>query len=258
MKIAYIQFEIKWESAGENHKLLDQILSERKEDFDLLVLPEMFNTGFSMNTHSIYEDMEGPTMDWMKKKAIEFQCVVTGSIIIKENDHFYNRLIWMRPDETYDYYDKRHLFSLAKEDDFFTSGKEKKIFEILVKEEVWRICPQICYDLRFPVWSRNVENYDLLLYVANWPEKREFAWSNLLKARAIENQCYVVGVNRVGIDGKEIPYSGQSVVLRYDGKAVIESGKRAGLFVCKASKKKMKAFRRAYNFLADRDQFTLL
>jgi predicted amidohydrolase len=169
----------------------------------------MFTTGFTMNASEHAESMEGDTLLWMKGIAAEKNSVVCGSIIVVERKKFYNRLLWVQPDGQVHFYDKRHLFRMAGEHKTFSGGNKK----LIVEWKGWRICPMVCYDLRFPVWSRNVNDYDLLLYVANWPQRRKYAWNQLLIARAIENQCYVAGVNRVGLDGQNITYSGDSVVL---------------------------------------------
>jgi predicted amidohydrolase len=182
---------------------------------------------------------------------------VTGSLIIKEGGQFFNRLFWITPSGRVRTYDKKHLFTLAKEHQHFSAGKERHIFELDVDDVTWKICPLICYDLRFPVWSRNTEDYDLLIYVANFPKKRRYAWSQLLVARAIENQSYTIGVNRIGKDGKDIPYSGDSVVLDYAGKPKFKAETEEGIFITTLSKEKQIAYRRAYNFLGDRDEFEL-
>jgi omega-amidase len=215
LKIAYIQTILYWEEPGNNLKHFSEKIGEIKEAVDLIVLPEMFTTGFTMHPHGVAEPMIGPTMEWMAKHALERSCVVTGSMIIEEKGHYYNRLVWMPPDGRFQYYDKMHLFSHAKENEYYSRGQKKLIVEL----KGWKIRPLICYDLRFPVWSRNrfIQgegfDYDCLLFVANWPSTRSHAWRILLMARAIENMCYVVGVNRIGLDGYDIPYSGDSVVL---------------------------------------------
>lgn len=257
MKVAFVQFDIAWEAAAINRSKIDEIISSDTQDVDLLVLPEMFSTGFSMDTRDIFEHADGQTVQWMKSNSARLNCVITGSLIIEEEGKFYNRLFWVRPDGSMDYYDKKHLFTLAKEDHHFTAGEKRKIFNIEAGGETWRICPLICYDLRFPVWSRNTEHYDVLLYVANFPEKRRHAWSSLLIARAIENQCFTVGVNRIGTDGIGIPYSGDSVVLDYAGRELKNAGSEEGVFYVNFSKEKQLAYRRAYNFLGDRDEFVL-
>jgi predicted amidohydrolase len=258
MKVDIVQYDIVWEHPQANRSKISKFLAETDEDFDLLVLPEMFNTGFTMDTTNNYELMDGETISWLVEQAMLCQCVVTGSIIVKSNEHFYNRLFWITPDGSVNTYDKKHLFTLAKEDQHFTPGKQRQVFELDVEDVTWRICPLICYDLRFPVWSRNNEDYDLLLYVANFPEKRRYAWSQLLIARAIENQSYTIGVNRIGQDGIGIPYSGDSVVLDYAGLPIVEAHSAEGIFFVTLSKAKQTTYRRAYNFLRDRDQFEII
>lgn len=210
LKITLIQTPLHWEQAAENRRHLGAILAGiTLGTTHLVMLPEMFSTGFSMQPDVLAETMDGPTINWMRQQAAQLQAVVTGSLIIQEHGHYYNRLIWMRPDGSLKHYDKRHLFSLAGEEKYYTAGKERLIVEL----EGWRICPLVCYDLRFPVWSRNRKDYDLLLYVANWPERRSYAWKHLLIARAIENQCYVAAVNRIGNDGNGISHSGDSALI---------------------------------------------
>ena len=255
MKVAFVQYDIEWESPQANKDKVLSMLASGDDGIDLVVLPEMFTTGFSMKTLENYEETDGDTFKWMRKVAADYGCVVTGSVIIKSGEDFYNRLFWVRPDGTSCHYDKKHLFTLAKENHHFKAGSKRQIFELAVDGIKWRICPLVCYDLRFPVWSRNTEDYDLLLYVANFPEKRRFAWSQLLIARAIENQSYTIGVNRIGIDGTGIPYSGDSVALDYSGREMVSSRSKEGIFYVNLSKEKQVAYRRAYNFLADRDHF---
>lgn len=213
LTITMVQTSLFW---GDRDKNLD-VLSEKVSDegpSDLVILPEMFNTGFMTEPEEYYETMRGPTLEWMKIMASSNGCVICGSLIVKENENYYNRLIWMRPDGNYDYYDKRHLFRMAGEHRRFAAGTRRLITEL----KGWKICPQVCYDLRFPVWSRNRYRqgryeYDLLIYIANWPEVRSTAWKSLLRARAIENLCVVAGVNRVGIDGNDIYHTGDSAVI---------------------------------------------
>ena len=215
LKLAYIQTTLQWEEPGNNLKHFSQKISEIDELVDLIILPEMFTTGFTMHPQALAEPMMGPSMEWMAKHALERSCVVTGSLIIEAEGHYYNRLIWMPPDGRFQYYDKNHLFSYTGENEHYTRGQNK----LIVKLKGWKIMPLICYDLRFPVWSRNRHipgdgfSYDCLLYVANWPSARSHAWRILLMSRAIENLCYVVGVNRIGIDGRNIHYSGDSGVI---------------------------------------------
>src|SRR5690606_24430266 len=198
LRITIIQTSLHWQDASANRTMFSEKLAAAAPATDLIVLPEMFTTGSSMDAAGLAEDAEGPTLQWMKEEAVRYSAVLTGSVMVKEGDNYYNRLYWVRPDGTYEHYDKRHLFRMAKEHHSYTPGKEK----LLVELKGWNICPLVCYDLRFPVWSRNTgSQYDLLLYVANWPKPRANAWSTLLQARAIENLSYVVGVNRVGTDG---------------------------------------------------------
>jgi omega-amidase len=220
IKVTIVQTTLAWEDIDTNLSAFSKKFEKvEPSSTDLIVLPEMFNTGFTMNASAIAEPMNGKTMEWMAKTAAQKKSVITGSMVIKENKKFYNRLIWMRPDGTYEFYNKRHTFRMAEENKTYASGEKKLIVEL----EGWKICPLVCYDLRFPVWSRITADshqpiadsfsYDCLIYVANWPEKRIYAWRNLLIARAIENQAYVVGVNRIGKDGKDIEYPGYSAVV---------------------------------------------
>lgn len=216
--ITMVQPDIVWESIGSNLENYARLFMQNSEKTDLIVLPEMFTTGFSMNAHYLAEKEGEMTMKWMEKWSRKMDCVITGSIIISENGLFFNRLIWMRPDGSYSFYDKRHLFSMGKEDQFYTRGARK----ILTEVRGWKICPLICYDLRFPVWSRNgysdnIWDYDILIYIANWPAARDNIWTTLLTARAIENQAFVAGVNRVGTDGNELSYTGNSMIVDLEG-----------------------------------------
>jgi predicted amidohydrolase len=217
LKVTIIQSELHWENVDENLAMFTDKINAITEQTDVIVLPEMFTTGFSMDSIRLAEKMDGKTVEWMKSQAKAKNAVVTGSLIIEEEGNYYNRLIWAQPDENIFTYDKRHLFRMAEEDKHFTAGENR----LIVEWKGWKICPLICYDLRFPVWSRNsLPAFDCLIYIANWPEARKEPWSKLLEARAIENQVYVVGVNRVGLDGKEISYSGNSVVVDPKGNAI--------------------------------------
>jgi omega-amidase len=210
LKITLVQSGLEWEAAQSNIEHFTKLLSGiRKSSTHLVILPEMFSTGFSMNASMLAESMNGITVNWMKAMSAKLNAIICGSIIIKEKNKFFNRLLWVTPDGSVMHYDKRHLFRMAKEDQTYTAGKQKLHVEI----NGWKIVPLVCYDLRFPVWSRTDGTTDLMLFVANWPEKRAYAWKQLLIARAIENQCFVAGLNRVGVDGKGIHYSGDSVVL---------------------------------------------
>lgn len=256
LKLVLLQADLSWENAKANREKISSMLAELNEaDADLIILPEMWSTGFSMNADQFAEEMNGESVKYMAFLAKEKNAVVTGSLIIKEEDGcFYNRLLWVRPDGEYDSYDKRHLFSLAKEEDTYTEGRSRLIVEL----KGWRVCPLICYDLRFPVWSRNRNEYDLLIYVANWPERRAFAWKQLLIARAIENQTYVAAVNRVGADGNNVIHSGDSIVLGPAGECVSQAtvGKEQ-IFVATLSYDELIKFRTNFTFLNDADEFDL-
>lgn len=255
LKITTFQAYLFWENIDKNLQNLGLRLSSIREKTDLIILPEMFSTGFSMNAELLAEETGGKTMKWMETQAKRFSSVITGSIIIRENGRFYNRLIWMRPDGTYEKYDKRHLFGMGKEDSVYTAGEEKLIVDL----HGWKVCPMICYDLRFPVWMRNTEvDYDLLIVVANWPEKRSSHWRTLLPARAVENQAYVIGVNRVGHDGNEIYHSGDSMCIDPYGKTVYYKPNDEDLYTFSISKDELARNRRAYPFLKDADKFKLL
>jgi predicted amidohydrolase len=256
LKVTMIQTSLHWEDIDENLKLFSEKISSLKEDTDIIVLPEMFSTGFSMNAAAHAETMDGKAMQWLGKTAHEKNCVVTGSLMIKEGEAFYNRLVWMKPDGRYEHYDKRHLFQLAQEGQTYTTGDKK----LIVEYKGWKIHPLICYDLRFPVWSRRTKtnDYDVLLYVANWPERRVQAWNQLLIARAIENQCYVVGVNRVGNDGHTIYHSGESAVINYKGEVINNScAHDACIETITLSKQELDDFRRQFPFDADADDFSI-
>jgi len=254
LKITTFQAYLFWENIEKNLQNLGLRLSGIREKTDLIILPEMFNTGFSMNAAACAEEMNGKTMQWMLQQAKRFECVVTGSLIIKENNNYYNRLIWMRPDGSFEKYDKRHLFGMGKEDDFYTPGKDKLIVEL----NGWKICPAICYDLRFPVWLRNKNpEYDLLLIVANWPERRSLHWRTLIPARAVENLAYVIGVNRVGHDGNEIYHSGDSMCIDPNGKTVYYKPNDEDLYTFSISKDEVIKARRLFPFLKDADDFKL-
>ncbi len=220
LKVSIIQADLIWENPEANCHAFDEKLGQLSEETDLIVLPEMFNTGFSLESKKLAESMDGPTVAWMKTVAAKRQCVLTGSVIIEEDGKFFNRLIWVRPDGSISHYNKRHLFRMAGEHHNFSAGKSRTIVEL----KGWRINLQVCYDLRFPVFSRNRadDQYDAMIYVANWPEIRRKPWSQLLYARAVENQCYIIAVNRVGEDGNKIPYSGDSIVINPKGEPMTE------------------------------------
>jgi len=254
LKITVFQGYLFWENTDKNLQNIELRLSAIREKTDLIILPEMFNTGFTMNAEKLAEAMGGKTMQWMHKIAVKYSCVVTGSLIIKENNKYYNRLIWMRPDGSNQQYDKRHLFALGKEHETYTAGTKKLIVEL----NGWKICPVICYDLRFPVWLRNVaEEYDLLIIVANWPERRALHWRTLIPARAIENQAYVIGVNRVGHDGNEIYHSGDSNCIDPNGKVIYYKRDEEDMYTFTIVADELEKVRRAMPFLKDADTFNI-
>ncbi|MBK7869780.1 MAG: amidohydrolase [Saprospiraceae bacterium] len=253
LRVTLVQSFLHWEDKSANLKQFDQKLAPLAGQTDLIILPEMFSTGFSMNAIALAEDMQGRTMQWLRDKAAMLESVITGSFIAEENGHYYNRLVWMRPDGTYDTYDKRHLFTYADENQYYTQGQQ----QLLVELKGWSILPLVCYDLRFPVWSRNVQDYDLLIYVANFPERRSHAWKSLLTARAIENLAYTIGVNRVGNDGNEISHSGDSTLLDYAGQMLYQISHLEDIFTATLSYQALQDFRRRFAFLQDRDHFII-
>ena len=253
MKTAIIQTDLFWENPKANRVQFDQKINAITQPVDLIVLPEMFSTGFTMFPNHLAETMSGETVLWMQEAANLKQSAICGSIIIAENDNFYNRFVFVHPNGKIDTYDKRHLFSLAGEHEQYTQGVEK----VIIEYKGWKICPQICYDLRFPVFSRNIEEYDLLIYVANWPKPRIQAWNALLRARAIENMSFVIGVNRIGLDDNKHEYVGHSQVLDELGNVIVEANENDGVFVTSLDKEKMLQTREKLNFLNDRDFFQI-
>ena len=210
LTVTLIQSDIIWNDIDKNLSAFDKKIGSIDLDTDLIILPEMFTTGFTMDAAELAEGMDGRGVSWMKEKAEENNTAIMGSLIIQEGGKYYNRLIWMNPNGSHHKYDKRHLFAMAGEDRYYSAGNDK----VIVNYKGWNICPLVCYDLRFPVWSRNVDSqYDLLIYIASWPNKRAYDWNTLLRARAIENQSYVVGVNRVGTDGNGHLYNGDSCII---------------------------------------------
>ncbi len=210
LTVTLVQSDIVWHDVDQNIAAFDQKIASIDQYTDLVILPEMFTTGFSMEASKLAETMDGKTVNWLREKAIEKNVAIMGSIIVEENKQYFNRLIWMNPDGSLKKYDKRHLFAMAEEDRYYRAGRDR----LIVSYKGWNICPLICYDLRFPVWSRNVNfQYDLLIYIASWPDRRSYDWNTLLRARAIENQSYVIGVNRVGTDGNDLPYNGDSCII---------------------------------------------
>ena len=254
IKIALIQANLVWENPVQNRLNFSKKIEDIAHDTDLIILPEMFTSGFTMNASNIAETMEGDTVNWMRDIASTKNVALVGSLIILEANHYFNRLLFVHPNGQIDIYDKRHTFTLAGEDKIYKAGKDKRIVEY----KGWRICPLICYDLRFPVWARNVEDYDLLLYVANWPKPRIAAWDALLKARAIENMCYCVGVNRVGLDASNYEYTGSSAVYDVLGNKISNIAiNKEQIEEVTLQKSILKKYREKLQFLNDRDHFSL-
>jgi len=264
LTVTIIQTDLKWEDKTANLRNLEEKIFSIRENTELVVLPEMFSTGFSMNPEKLAEDMEGPTTTWMRDVAARKRIILTGSIIIKEGEDYFNRLIWMLPNGSYGYYDKRHRFAFAGEDEHYTAGHKR----LLTSVKGWKILPLVCYDLRFPVWSRQTPapgpdsgdpqlEYDILLYVANWPERRSLAWKTLLRARAIENQAYVIGVNRVGHDGNKIHHSGDSMIIDPLGEILYEKANTEDVHTLTLRKESLTEVRGRFPFWRDADHFSI-
>ena len=253
MKISIIQSSLFWENPTANRNYFDEKINAITEKVDLIVLPEMFTTGFTMNPSSVAETMKGETVLWLQSLAKAKNSAITGSLVITENNNFYNRLLFVFPSGEIQFYDKHHLFTLAGESKVYTKGNQKLIVEYLG----WRICPLICYDLRFPVLARNVEDYDVLLYVANWPKPRINAWDILIRARSVENMCYTIGVNRTGFDNNNNEYVGHSQVVDFLGNYILEPMESESVFNIVLNKEKLVETRNKLGFLNDRDIFEL-
>lgn len=254
LKIALIQAHLVWENPEQNRINFTKKIESLSEEVDIVVLPEMFTTGFTMNAEGVAETMSGKTVSWMQDLASKKDTAIIGSIVISENNNFYNRLLFVTPNKTLQYYNKRHTFTLVGEDKIYTAGTKKNMMEY----KGWKICPLICYDLRFPVWARNTQDYDVLIYVANWPKPRVSAWDTLLKARAIENMSYCVGVNRVGVDGVNSKYSGHSAVYDVLGNEITTfQPNKEEIQIVTLEKRHIEAYRNKLKFLNDRDTFTV-
>jgi len=266
--ITLIQTNLHWEDKKSNLRMLEEKIGSIVGRTEIVVLPEMFSTGFSMKPEELSETMEGETVKWMKRVAAEKKIILTGSVIIEDKGHYYNRLIWMLPNGQFGYYDKRHLFAYAGENSHYSAGKKRLIASV----KGWKINLQVCYDLRFPVWARQTSpssslspgegeaiypEFDILVYVANWPERRIHAWKTLLQARAIENQCYVVGVNRVGDDGNNIHYSGDSMVADPMGEILYTKNETEDIFTIGLDKAHLQSVREKFPFLRDADGFEI-
>lgn len=252
LKITIVQPDIIWENSGKNRSKYEKML-ESLGDTDVIIFPEMFETGFSMSPQKLKTKMDGDSVSWMKTLAHKKNAAVVGSLIIEEDNRVYNRALWCNPDGTYKYYDKRHLFTMGQENLHYSAGNKKEI----ICFKGWKFCPLICYDLRFPVWSRNAEDYDVLLYMANWPSPRHYVWQNLLIARAIENQSYCFGVNRMGVDGTGLSYLGDSGFISPKGKASFVGNKEL-IQTFEISYSDLHKFRKKFPLLNDRDSFTVL
>lgn len=253
LKIALLQCDLFWEDRSQNRSQLEEYLTH-VNDVDVIFLPEMFTTGFSVKSTHLAETMDGVTVDWMKTISQNKSAVICGSLMIKEHGKVYNRLLWVEPNGEVRHYDKRHLFNLIDEGKYFTAGKNR----LIVEYKGWKICPLICYDLRFPVFSRNNVDYDLCVYIANWPDKRIAAWDTLLKARAIENQAYVIGVNRIGVDGYKAKYSGHSQVIDAEGTCITMAPENElGIVEVALTKKALLKTRERLPFLNDADEYEL-
>ena len=254
LKVSLIQTDLEWENPDSNLERFSKLIQQIGAT-DLVILPEMFPTGFSMNPQANYEETGGKALLWMQETALERGIAICGSVIVKDGEAYYNRLYFVRENGEYSIYDKKHLFTLAGEEKIYTGGASKLILDY----KGWKITPLICYDLRFPVWSRNVEESDLMIYVANWPERRSDAWKTLLKARAIENMCYVVGLNRIGNDGNGVYHSGDSAVHNELGEMIsdIEPGTET-VETYVLDKSRVVESRKRFNFLNDRDAFQII
>ncbi|MNP16028.1 (R)-stereoselective amidase [compost metagenome] len=253
LKLALVQTTLAWHDAEANRTRFATLL-EQARGADLVILPEMFTTGFSMDSESLCEPEEGATYAWLREQAARLDAVVCGSVIIRTADGSHrNRLLWARPDGEMLHYDKRHLFRMAGEHKHYTPGEH----QVLLEWKGWRIRPLVCYDLRFPVWSRDARDTDLLLYTANWPAARRQHWNRLLPARAIENLCFVAAVNRVGEDGKGHAYSGDSQVLDFQGDVLLEAGAVDGVFHVSLSAQALAAYRERFPANLDADEFEL-
>jgi len=261
LKVTLIQSQLHWENIAENLRMFDEKINSIPERTEVIVLPEMFSTGFSMQSARLAETMDGSAVQWMKKKAAEKNVIITGSLIIKDGDRYVNRLIWMQPNGVYGTYDKRHLFGYAGEHEHYLPGDKRLIAQV----KGWKINLSVCYDLRFPVWARNAivaetgaPAYDVLINVANWPERRNTPWKTLLQARAIENQAYVIGLNRVGNDGNNIYHSGDSSIIDPMGEIIYQKAHDEDVFTYTLERARLEEVRKTLPFLKDADKFQVL
>jgi len=259
LKVTFIQTSLYWHDIEANLATMEEKIWQIGQDTDLIVLPEMFSTGFTNAAKDLAEPMNSKTFRWMKQQAMQTQAVIVGSFIARDGNDLYNRLLWMRADGTYATYDKKHLFRMSEEHEIYTAGSQR----LIVNLKGWKICPLICYDLRFPVWSRNILledgslSYDLLLYVANWPASRSPVWRTLLQARALENLSYCAGLNRIGQDGMNIAYNGQSLMYNYKGEIIADLSDHDMIKTQILSKQELTAFRQKFPAHLDADPFVL-
>ena len=254
LHVVGIQADLVWENLTQNLAFFEEKINALSKNTDLVVLPEMFTSGFTMNPYKVAEKMNGNTVSWMQKMASENEIAICGSLVIEENEKYYNRLVFVHPSKKIETYDKRHSFTLAGEDKVYTSGKEK----LIITYKGWKICPLVCYDLRFPVWARNTENYDLLIFMANWPVTRIKAWETLLKARSIENMSYVIGVNRTGKDANNYDYSGNSLIVDYFGEEISNlQHSEVGIVKAALVNDEQNRIRKKLGFLNDKDFFKI-
>jgi omega-amidase len=256
LRVTLCQLNVIWENVPANLERIEGLLERHGKETDLVLLPELFSTGFTMNVTALAEPMDGRTVGWMKTMAGAMNAVIAASIIIREDDKFYNRLITAGPDGSTSFYDKRHLFRMSGENDHYSRGGD----QLIITRNRWRICPLICYDLRFPVWSRNRNRneYDVLIYLANWPQQRMDVWDTLLKARAIENHSYVIGINRVGTDGMDIGYRGQSMLVDFKGQVIeVIEGPEEELRTLSLEWEALQEFRKKFPVHLDADDFII-
>ena len=252
LNVTLLQQPLCWQDPTANRAHFDRLLEEPLNT-DLILLPEMFATGFSMDSEQLAETMEGDSVSWMRAQAVVHQSVVAGSLIIKEDGKHFNRLIWMQPDGKFECYDKRHLFRMANEQSHYQAGEQ----HLLTNIKGWRIAPMICYDLRFPVWCRNTDAYDLLIFVANWPAARRNHWRTLLRARAIENLAYSIGLNRIGKDGNGIEYAGDSAVIDPRGETLLDAEKKQLMQSIQLEAAPLREYREKFPAYLDADNFDL-
>lgn len=253
LKLTLLQADLHWEDPAANRAMFSELIRSAAPDADLIVLPEMFSTGFTMQAAANAEGMDGPTVSWMQELAADSSTALCGGLVIHEQGHYFNRFVFTGPDGAVHTYDKRHLFRMVGEREQYSCGRQRQIIQL----GDWRICPMVCYDLRFPVWSRSRNDYDLLLYVANWPTSRRSAWDTLLPARAVENLCYAAGVNRTGTDGNDAPYFGGSLVADYLGKTLASAGAEPATLQVTLSGSKLLAYRKKFLAWKDADRFEL-